>query len=709
MSEPFEPLNLPNISHGTVGYQSQNVPGGGALMPLDIGIRQEDIGRHPESIRAEIDLRNVAEGSDITGQQRFLAFAAALSGNFAPAIALQEQQRKAKMSLQLFPVMNAVGKLETSGKHDEAAEALTNALAVAESKAPGLVPPLQMKLEQINKKRQAWNDLNTLTDIALTDMSKDHPDRGKWEALAKANKNRSAMSSEMVKEILPLLRPHIQTIEGATRITGQLGGTQSIPLEPTFEGDVLKGNTGLFLAQMLPDVTPEQVTALLRGRSIVVEGQTIEPTPENQSNLRSLITSAQSKAAQLVVGQGVQLPPETQQQQIAAGVPAFNVAARTPSEGMSTTEFIRNPITAAVQRLEQVAAAPITAKKADKGYPNSIGITGISLDPATLGQRVDGLSFDDMEATNGKIVPFNSQIVDTQIRPAILAMQGLSRVEDLWNELGNPLEPWNNVSVRVNRTISRWTGIPLGKDISLAEAAALSVRRGIEEVEGTGPFKEVVAGLMKDFTTGNFANAETARETVRYLQSRLQERLRMYINENTLNQPEIQKRLGVVQQSSKQENITKLAQAYNVNEKLALAVSSIEWSGTGPARDSSKGAVGDFQIIKGTAEQYGFTEAQLRNKKLNPTIGMHILQDLQEEYPNRPDLQLAAYHSGKGNIANGRIINPNKSDGNITTKRYVEIGLGRMGYTKEQIQQLLDNPPVAAPTRKLGIIPGSGR
>lgn len=702
---PFQMLGQPRTYQQDEGVSTPNPNVG--MLPLDIGMRQEDIGRSPGSLEAEIGLRKVAEGSNVTGAQRFLAMAAALSGNFGPAIALQEQQRKAQMAMQLFPVMNSIGKLETSGKHDEAAEALTNALTVAESKAPGLVPPLQAKLEQINKKRQAWNDLNTATAIALKDMPKNHPDRGRWEALAEANKNRSAMSSEMVKEILPLLRPHIQTIEGGTRYAGQLGGVQSIPLEAIFDDNVLKGYVGQEMNK-LTGLRPDQLTALFRGYpTVITDGkggtQVIQPTPQNMSRLNQALAQIQGQQAGLTVGQSINIPPDVQAQQAKLGVPPLNIAQRTVPEGWTPQQTFGIPIEEWQARLKDVAAFP--TRVAIEESPTALkqaGIIGVDMSDANFGMYKTGLTWREIRDSKGMIVPMGEDIHKETITPLLNTYSALNKVAKLWETFGNPSSVWDTVDVGLTRRISNLIGIPLNENVTIGTALELQASQAIEALEKTGAIKSGEAGRLKDFTLRGFASPDGALKAIAELQDRAKDKLSLYIEKNKLDSATGLQRLQAISGGQQSSNVPdeQLYRAFNVTPALANVLLTLEDSKQGDV--SFMGAASRWQITPDTAKPYlkdmGYNVDAMKNeaiqtllnsdKRVADTVGLTHIAKLESKYPGRPDLVMAEYHGGAGAVLPNGTVNPASKEPDrpgkpgLYTTEYVKRGMTKLGIEK---------------------------
>lgn len=95
--------------------------------------------------------------------------------------------------------------------------------------------------------------------------------------------------------------------------------------------------------------------------------------------------------------------------------------------------------------------------------------------------------------------------------------------------------------------------------------------------------------------------------------------------------------------------------AVNVDAMLPL-VRQLE--GSGDAAISPAGAIGRFQIMPGTARQYGFDVAKLTDPAYNEKAARAILTDLHNRYHGNVDDILVAYNAGPGRantwIAHGR-------------------------------------------------------
>lgn len=128
------------------------------------------------------------------------------------------------------------------------------------------------------------------------------------------------------------------------------------------------------------------------------------------------------------------------------------------------------------------------------------------------------------------------------------------------------------------------------------------------------------------------------------------------------------------------------AQTMGVNPSLVSAILGNE--GSGDQSISPKGAGGRFQIMPNTGKMYGASAEQLLDSTINEVVGLRYIRDLADpkKHPDiqgRPDLVMAAYFSGPGNVKDGHIVNPNKHDGTrekpgMTVAQYVANGMRRM-------------------------------
>lgn len=120
-----------------------------------------------------------------------------------------------------------------------------------------------------------------------------------------------------------------------------------------------------------------------------------------------------------------------------------------------------------------------------------------------------------------------------------------------------------------------------------------------------------------------------------------------------------------------QDQITQVAMAQGVDPALALAVARKE-SGFNPSAVSSKGAVGLFQLMPGTASDLG---VNAYDPIQNIQGGIAYLKKLLGQYDGDTALALAAYNAGPGNVDKYGGVPPFAETQNYVGSILDEIGL----------------------------------
>lgn len=117
--------------------------------------------------------------------------------------------------------------------------------------------------------------------------------------------------------------------------------------------------------------------------------------------------------------------------------------------------------------------------------------------------------------------------------------------------------------------------------------------------------------------------------------------------------------------------IKRLAQRYNLKEKLIIAVVKAE-SGFNPTAISKKGAVGLMQLMKKTAKDYGVNNRFDANQNLE--AGVRHLKYLHTKYNSDLPLILAAYNAGEEAVKKYKGIPPYKE-----TRTYIKRVMAYLG------------------------------
>ena len=165
-----------------------------------------------------------------------------------------------------------------------------------------------------------------------------------------------------------------------------------------------------------------------------------------------------------------------------------------------------------------------------------------------------------------------------------------------------------------------------------------------------------------------------------------------------------------------QQQIMQIAPEYGLDPSFVTAITQAE-SGFNPRAVSQKGAQGLMQLMPATARQYKVGDPFDVEENLRG--GMRFLRDLQKRYPNRPDLQAAAYNAGPGAVDTYGGIPPYPE-----TQQYVQKVLGKgaatpggAGPTRASVDaevqamgKKLDDPRMLGPSAQpAGTLPVGGR
>jgi hypothetical protein len=94
--------------------------------------------------------------------------------------------------------------------------------------------------------------------------------------------------------------------------------------------------------------------------------------------------------------------------------------------------------------------------------------------------------------------------------------------------------------------------------------------------------------------------------------------------------------------------------------------------GSGDSAVSPAGAIGRYQIMPGTARQYGFDETRLKDPAYNETVARKILADLSKRFNGNVDEILTAYNAGPGTANRFRRAGHNMRTLPLETQRYLE-------------------------------------
>jgi soluble lytic murein transglycosylase len=129
------------------------------------------------------------------------------------------------------------------------------------------------------------------------------------------------------------------------------------------------------------------------------------------------------------------------------------------------------------------------------------------------------------------------------------------------------------------------------------------------------------------------------------------------------------------------EVITQEAQRNDLDPLFVAAVMRVE-SGFSPTARSAVGARGLMQLMPTTARWVArkaamsdFSTDQLEDPATNIRLGCWYLAYLDRQFPGQPELVLAAYNAGEGNVGRWRQSGDAVLSAFPETRRYVQRGL----------------------------------
>jgi len=117
--------------------------------------------------------------------------------------------------------------------------------------------------------------------------------------------------------------------------------------------------------------------------------------------------------------------------------------------------------------------------------------------------------------------------------------------------------------------------------------------------------------------------------------------------------------------------LTAAANKYGVPPELAIAVAQAE-SGGNPGAVSPAGAVGVMQLMPATAAQLGVTDPTDPAQNING--GVQYLSQLLTEFNGDPQLALAAYNWGPGNVSKNGYANWPAETTNYVSSIWSQVG-----------------------------------
>jgi hypothetical protein len=637
-------------------------------------------------------LDKLSSSGNIPVMYHVLATLAALSGNFGPAIAIQEQKRKAAIGRDMVPVTSQVNRLKALGKYDEATQLLEDAATRVGPQAPEIVPILGKLASDIGTKQIQLSQEKTLWSIVDEQMPKDAPDRRAVNAWGKGLQGGMLLGPEGVGLIMSKLSPHIQRIGNQISRTSLLGGPTQYETAPALFDPASLPSLVASRIQGLTGASLDAITNTMNtGAPLIANGKVL-----SKDELQQQIATLQREQGQMEIGGKVPLTPEY-------NAALLRVPGMTP-ERIATRNILPHESEAA--RLEQqntaelLATAPIeAANRTDVTKIAGVGYTvlDVNVDSPGFGRR-QGLITNSQLQANPDFHAVPEKLVTEKIEPALRASDGFNYLRRMYESMATPdingQSGYSRWFSGAKTTLEQYLGISLSDGTPAETVMRLIVDRSVEQLEATQTVNNEVVQRTKRQLIGAFADPPSALRAVDVMQERIRSDLSRYMLKNG-------------------DNISQLLQQSSVTGPTTASYKGFYDAivGTEGSKDSDvspKGAIGKHQVMPATAAKYlkqlNLEADDLSVPSVNRKVAKMHMADLEALYPGRPDLAAAAYFSGSGNVdmQKGVIIDPTKSDGNMTTQQYVDNVMKKM----KSGQAASTLAPVVSPTVYSGRLKG---
>ena len=132
-----------------------------------------------------------------------------------------------------------------------------------------------------------------------------------------------------------------------------------------------------------------------------------------------------------------------------------------------------------------------------------------------------------------------------------------------------------------------------------------------------------------------------------------------------------------------------LDRALHTSSDLLGLVRKLE--GSGDTAISPKGAIGRYQIMPGTARQYGYDPSRLTDPAYNEKVAQAILNDLYRQYGGNIAEVLAAYNAGPGAANRFKRAGDNPAVLPAETQRYLERAASYNQYRDSSVKVEIHN------------------
>jgi hypothetical protein len=630
----------------------------------------------------------------------FLSVAAALNGNFGPALALQEQKRKTQLAKYMEPHLRQINTHISTGELKEAGELADQLMASVGSRSPEIGAYMKEVRADIRHKQGNINAYKNYITHMENITPEDSPNQAVLTSMKKIMNTGGASADHLLPEFVKQLTPHIQIHNGQILQTNvATGATTQTRLNVPFSPDMLKGRPGDMITAET-GWTHDQISDILNNKPIEgSNGQVIPPDPTLRTAIRDRLAELARTEGDTKLAANIPMSPEQAMQGQRQGLTPTQLATRTVSP-----EAAQGIMQGTLEQQTRLAEVPELVKiRLDPTYASRTGLDLLNVAPgANFLETVPATTLDAVEKSGGNIIAIPKEKA-ARAQELGRAVNKLGEVEEMFKLYGieSDSSPLERIVTAVNRKFSSFTGITFRPEDTAGKAAEVIANRAIEELANDKNIPDARVRELKSMVTGIATNKDGAMAAVRQILEKAQYELGQSIGKQHVD---AQKQVG---QYAKEDWLP-VAQRYGVPPQLVDAILRNEGSKDNQA--SFKGAMGRFQVMPETAAPYlrqlGATQEQLGNREVNNHVGIMHIADLWNKYkdmPNPYQSVLGAYHGGpKAVLPSGQIDSSVKEP-----DRPGKPGTHTVDYARKGLEHIYKAAGVSKP--KVSFTPTGGR
>lgn len=448
-----------------------------------------------------------------------LTIAAALRGDFRPAMQLQEQKRITKLGMAVIPEVSRARSLAAEGHTKEAQDILNTLVTGLSGRAPEMAQMVSKTSDLITQKVQAAQAHKGLIQFSESQV-KDNPELEKSrrpiiEHLKGLDKAGTPLDKETINQMYQGLRFETQIVEDQQITKDNLTGrTWTRPLDQVMKQGSLAGIAGNML-QESTGLNQAEATNVLNDRLVITEdGKTITPgSPEARAVKKDW--AALSGVRQAEEGaKFIQLPPEEQLQLLKDGTHPVNIALRNISSQAASASLL-----GVAQRREELAKAGYRAQIAED--PTQMAKANMVLVDLTPNARDFGTNreleahtfadFRRLKAEGKQLGYVNREVYNRVMAPGVQGLRDLQTATDMLASIKNPDGVFEQGASAVTQRIAQTIGYAIQPGMTYRQVARILMERGVNQAEIGKTDSQLVRDVVS-FTTGPMLTAKDMKE-----------------------------------------------------------------------------------------------------------------------------------------------------------------------------------------------------